>query len=460
MDSRNALAAALIGSLLLACQGPSPATYPQARGPLQPDVPQPDAEPRAPLTAAVTTWSPNDSLEALLLRAEGNNPAVRAAYQEWLAAQARVPQVMALPNPWVSLSGYLQAVETRTGPMDGRLGVTQKFPWPGKLETAGDRASALAEGVRMKVEDARLRVRRSFLRSWSERVYLAKAERITSAQVALLQHIEDVSLSLYESSKVSQADVLRAQVERLEMADRLDTLRQREQPLEAALESVLGAAMEPLEDWHDLALLDRTDLREEDGLRTALLASSPQLAALEARLAAAQESQRLADLDGMPDFSLSADWTWIGSGNPTQPDAGNDALALTLAIELPIQRGRIEGARSQALAENRQVLELRSQRQWQLLTELQSAMAAHDDALRRVALFEEQLLPKAEQTYETTLAAYQSGQAAFQDMLDAARVVLDFRLSTVRARTDAALAYADLNGLLPASQLISENTDR
>jgi outer membrane protein TolC len=214
------------------------------------------------------------------------------------------------------------------------------------------------------------------------------------------------------------------------------------------------------EAWHDLPFLDAPDLPSEGDLQKAILATSPRIAALEARLVAAREAQNLAELDAYPDFSLGIDWTWIGEGNPVQPNSGEDALAVTLAIEIPLQRGAIDGARNQAQAERRQIQELRAQLQWDLLANLQSALAAHEDALRRVDLFENQLLPKAEQTYETTLVAYQSGQAAFQDMLDAARVVLDFRLSTVRAQTDAALAFADLNGLLPATQLTSENPER
>ncbi len=445
---------------LIACQGPITPTRLPSSGATRAGIPSPDQPPAPPLEEGIATWSPEESVEGLLHRAEGSNPAVRAAFQEWQAAKSRVVQVSSLPNPWISLGGYLQSVETRTGPMDGRLGISQSFPWPGKLETAGDRAFALSEGVRMKVEDARLQARSSFLRSWSERIYLSRAERITEAQVALLEHIEDVSLSLYESAKVSQADVLRAQVERLKMADRLNTLRQREKPLESILEAAIGAPMVTCEAWHDLRLVDEFDLPKESVLREAVLAGSPRIAALEARLVGAREAQRLAEFEGYPDFSLGVDWTWIGEGNPIQPDSGDDALAISLAIEIPLQRAPIEGARHQALAERRQIQELRAQLQWNLLADLQSALAAHEDALRRVALFEEQLLPKAEQTYETTLVAYQSGQAAFQDMLDAARVVLDFRLATVRARTDSALAFADLNALLPASQLIKENTER
>ena len=455
MNTKTACAAALFGSLMVACQSPTNQHAPYAVDAQSTAVTARNEEPVAPLESQ-TSWLPSDGVAALLLRAETESPQVRAAFHQWQALHARIAQSTALPNPWVSLGGYVQSVETRTGPMDGRIGISQKFPWPGKLETAGDRMASLAEAQRMAVEDARLAVRRRFLRAWTERIYLEQAQAITTEQVSLLQQIEDVSLSLYKASRVSQADVLRAQVERLKMSDQLDSLVQREKPLTATLEATVGAPLKTSPNWQGLRFLDRTALPAESDLRALLLEASPTLIALQARLDAAAQAQELADLEDMPDFSIGVDWTWIGESNVVQPDSGDDALAISFAIEIPLQRGRIAGAREQAFAERRQVAEERQRQQWELIAELQTAIAAHQDAIRRVALFEQKLLPKAEMTYATTLAAYQSGQAAFQSLLDAARVVLDFRLSTARAAADAALAYADLNGLLPIALLANE----
>lgn len=465
MHFQKYVSTAFLCSLVVGCQSTnaSPSASYAERSGLQPRVAATgEDEPGAPFAATAQNpqWAPQDGVDALLVRAVISNPKVRQAYQAWQVALERVPQVTTLPDPWVSLTGYVQSVETRTGPMDARVGFKQNLPWPGKLDAAGDQASAMAEVQRNQVEVARLAVRRAFQRSWAERIYLRKAEEITTGQVALLQHIENVSLRLYEASQVSQADVLRTQVERLEMSDRLNTLVQRERPLLAMLESAIGAAAQKDSTWDTQEFSPLPQLASEAELASRLMLESPELQKLRARLLAAQEAQNVAELEGRPDLSVGADWTWIGSGNPTQPDAGDDALSLTLAIELPFGQGRIQGGRRQALAERRMVVAQMEARQWELLADLQQAFSAHEDALRRIQLFEESLLPLSQQTYETTLAAYQSGQVGFQEMLDAARVMLDFRLSSARASADAALAIADLNGLLPAALLLRDTLER
>lgn len=458
MNSNTVFAVALLGALAWSCQAPATNDSPYAVAaqavPVQPRSADPDS------ASARQQWTPADGIQSLLLRAETESPEVRGAFHRWQAAHARISQANALPDPWVSLGGYVQSVETANGSMDGKIGVSQKIPWPGKLETAGDRNAALAEAQRMEIENARLRVRRRFLRDWTERIYLEQAKAITAEQVELLQNVEDVSLGLYQASRASQADVLRTQVERLKMSDRLDSLKQREEPLEANLAAVLGLPMAGQASWQGLSVLDQAQLPAVENLQALLLQSSPQLLALQARLEAAAESRELAKLDSMPDFSVGADWTWIGEGNSVSPDAGDDAFSVSIAVEIPLHQGRIDGAREQAFAETRSLVELRERLRWQLLADLQGALSKHEDAQRRIILFEQELLPKAEMTYQTALTSYQSGQSGFQSMLDAARVVLDFRLSSARATADAALAFADLNGILPIVLLAAEELNQ
>lgn len=406
------------------------------------------------------TWSPQEGLPALLRRAQQQSPHVQVAFHDWQVRVEQIDQVTALPDPWLNLGAYLQSVETRSGPMDGRIGINQKFPWPGKLDAAGEKAAALAEATRWGIEEARLQVRSAFLKQWTEMAYLQQAIAITGSQVVLLEHIEDVSLRLYESSRVSQADVLRAQVERLQMEDRLATLEQKTHNLLPRLERTLGASLDPSADWSGVDVPLVPELASADTLEQRFHSRSPSMRRLVQEMDAAFAARTLADLEDRPDFAIGADWTWIGQGNVVSANAGEDAFSLSLAVELPLQRGRIDAARRQALAEQRRVSAALEETRWDLIASMGIALSDMVDADRRQVLYRDRLLPKGEETYETTLVAYQSGQSGFQDMLDAARVILDFRLAAVRAASDAHLAYAALSGLLPPAALLPESTER
>lgn len=455
MDTLPRCFAITLVAALAACQSPSHATPAdgealqgmQGRAPLPPE-----GGDFGQVTQAAT-WSPQDGLTSLLLRAQSENPRVRHAFHSWKAAIERVDQVTALPDPWVSLQGYVQSIETRSGPIDGRIGFDQRFPWPGKLDAEGEVAAANAETARWRVEELRLEVRRDFLKSWVELAYLQEAQTITAAQVVLLEHVEEVSLRLYEASKATQAEVLRAQVERLQMQERGATLAQKAASRVPRLEALLGAPSAEDALWAGVPIPEVPALANSSELKQRFATDAPALQRLDHAMRTAENRRKVAEFEDRPDLSLGADWTWIGQGSAIGPQVGEDAFSVRFGFELPLQASRVAAARREAMVRQKVVGLDREATVWELQSRLDIALSDLTDAERRLVLYRDQLLLKGEQAYEVTLSSYQSGQADFQDMLEAAQVVLDFRLSALRAKADAALAYADLTGLMPVEAL-------
>ena len=70
------------------------------------------------------------------------------------------------------------------------------------------------------------------------------------------------------------------------------------------------------------------------------------------------------------------------------------------------------------------------------------------ESSRNLALLQERLLPKAQQSLEVARAGYTAGQSTFIDLLDAQRTWLGFLLAEVEARTQRELALAELSLLI------------
>ncbi len=75
---------------------------------------------------------------------------------------------------------------------------------------------------------------------------------------------------------------------------------------------------------------------------------------------------------------------------------------------------------------------------------VQRAWSSLDTALRLEALYRTSLAAKANQAYEAALAGYLVGRTGFNDVTDAQRMLLMFRLDEAEARRDAIKARADL----------------
>jgi len=84
-------------------------------------------------------------LDTYLVEAGENNPEVRAAFSQYMAAMERVPQVGSLPDPELTLGVFLRPMERLMGNQRADISVMQMFPWFGMLRTQKDEASLMAQ---------------------------------------------------------------------------------------------------------------------------------------------------------------------------------------------------------------------------------------------------------------------------------------------------------------------------
>jgi len=385
-------------------------------------------------------------LAELWAAAQRANPGLRAAFQAWRAELEGVTVAGSLPDPQLSLAGYLSSVETRVGPMQGRIGLSQSFPWFGSLDARGARAFAAAEAAREDFEAARTLLRRELADGWFELRYLGQAVEITRGHLELLRHLESVSLSRYETGRGDHADVIRTQVELGVVGDRLATLRDLKQPAVERLNAALGRPVGSPLDWPAAAPLAAPEL--PSGLADGLDASSPERRALAARAEAARQGAVLAEKEYWPGFRVGADWTWIGdAAAPNTPGSGDDAVALVFGIDLPLRRGRLDAGLARARAREAEVEARRTDLRQRRGAGLEMALYRHRDAERRVTLYREGLIAKSEQSFQSTLTAYQAAAMPFDSVVDAARLLLEFQLELARAETDRLQAAAEAERL-------------
>lgn len=392
----------------------------------------------------------SSSLDELIARAQAHHPLVAAAQRRWEAARERVPQATALPEPKLALTAWAAPLETRAGPTLARLMFTQALPWPGRLDAAGRQLRELALAEAEGVRSALLRIEADARMEWTELIHLAHAEQITEGHLELLRGIEAATRARYAAGGAAYAELIRLQVEIGRMDDRLSALgQQRPARLSRLAEALDGFAPEIAwteQDW-PFGELPETVLLQEVSRRR-----SPDAQRARARARAAAQSHERAKLAAKPDFTLGAEYTFIGAdGVSGYSSRGDDALAVTLGMDIAVRRDAYAAEARQALAEGGAARE----EERAVLLRLDSDLALQDfrlrDAERRVAFYEEALLPKAEEAIGAALSAYQAGTTGFQELLDATRVLLEFRLSLVRAYADRSLAWAELSRLASLS---------
>ena len=82
-----------------------------------------------------------------------------------------------------------------------------------------------------------------------------------------------------------------------------------------------------------------------------------------------------------------------------------------------------------------------------ILAKLAQAYYEYNDSIKRIGLYRETLIPKAEVQVRSSEAEYRGGNADFNALLDAQRTLTDYSLSYQRALADNRQKLAELEML-------------
>lgn len=406
------------------------------------------------------TLDKDASADTYVRYALANSPRLEVAMQRWRASAARVETEGVLPDPSVDAGVFLEEIETRTGPQEARFGFTQRVPWLGVLENRKDRASIEARAAWREVEAARLEVTEAVVAALHELAYLDASIRIASDNLRLLESFEGVARARYRVGAGTHPSLIRVQVELGKMEDRLAELRTMRptyvSELNAALNRPSGAAVPTLP-----ALPGR--VVETGGEQLALRSreTNPSLLAMDERVEAARAGERVAKAEGMPDFAVGLDYIVTDEAvTPGLSGSGNDPILLRFGITLPISREKYDALEREAAALRLAAAGERTALANTIASQVRRAHFEHTDAHRRVALYETTLIPKAEESLESSLSAFRAGEASFLELLDTERTLLEFALALERARADRGSSLARLERLVGTDlqARLTENT--
>jgi len=378
-----------------------------------------------------------------------NNSALEAAFNRWKAALERVPQVRALPDPRFTYRYYIREVETRVGAQRQSFGIAQTLPWLGKLELRGDVAAEAANAERQRYEAEKRRLFYQVRDAYCEYYYLGKALHIVRQNIRLLQQIERVARTRYKAGAASHPDVIRLQVELGKLDDRSRTLADLRGPMVARLNAALNRPAEAPLPW-PTAIPDQQVSVTDAELLVWLAESNPELKALDHEIAQSRSRIALAGKDYFPDVTVGVDYIdtagAVGAMRPS--DSGKDPVIAMVSINLPLWWDKIAAGVREARFRHLVAVHRKQAKTNALSAALKLAAYRFRDAERKINLYRDTLLPKANQSLKATETAFRAGKATFTDLIDSQRILLEFELAFQRALADKAQRLAELEMLV------------
>ncbi len=365
-----------------------------------------------------------------------NNPQLEAAFNRWKAALEMITQARTLPDPRFNYGYFIQEVETRVGPQEQRVGLSQMFPWFGKLKLRGEAALKGANAAQQQYEAARLKLFDEVKQAYYELYYLGRAISVTEANVELLRQFEEIARSKYESGSALHGDVIKAQVELDKTRDRLRTLNDLKHPTAARLNAALNRPAEaPLAFPTNIA--PATLSTESAQLLQQLQAANPELKRIDFLAQKDKADIALAKKEFYPDVTLGVDYIQTGDARMSGvADSGKDAVVAGFSVNIPIWWGKYRAGVREAESRYAATQQERQDRANGLSTDLQLALFKYQDAERKIALYHDALIPKADENVKVIQRSFESGKSDFLSLIDAERNLLEFQLTYERAVAD------------------------
>jgi outer membrane protein TolC len=435
-----------IRALLLFCLALLPSGAPSSaesdRSPAVTDGPE-------PLHAARDFHLPDLQLAELIEGLLDGNPEIRAAEEVSFSRLERVEQERSLPDPQLAYRLFLSTPETRVGPREQGVEISQGLPWFGKRELQAKRAGHLAAGVAWRTRDLERALVAGLKRAYFEAAYLQEALAINADETALLRRFEQIALTRYSTGQGIQQSVIKVQTDISRLADQETALRERLDATRRRIAVLVGRpendlVLRPITLRLPQVRFDRTELERE------ALEQNPGVYATRQQIEADKTWIRRRQRDSYPDFSLGLGYVDVGRREDTAgilnppEDNGKDVWALTVKLNIPLHRGRIRAGVAEAehgLQSSRQALK---NTQDGLRYGVQESLLRLESFDERARLYRDLLVPQAEESLASAEAAYTTNRQGFLDLLDAERVLFEVRLTYHRLLSDYWISLADL----------------
>ena len=448
-----------------------------------------------------STVHAQDSLSVYLELAGKNNPGVKAAFSQYLAALEKVPQVGSLPDPQGSLDFFLKPMELLNGNQVGSVSVMQMFPWFGTLKLAKDEASLMAKAQFSLFQESKAGLFYNVKTSWYQLAKYKRGILLINQNIALLESIEKLALVKFQSPAGSSsgsssgsgmqgtpsatansggmvgmnsqpaasvqtqsgmsggssgvmgskstglADVLQVRMEILDQKNQLSLLKDQLKTEEANFNSLLNRDQNLEIDIPDSLKMETLSVSALV-VADSIMSNNPMLAMLDAE---GQSYSAMADKArkmGLPMVGVGVNYMVIQkqAGNMSMMNGGDMVMPM-LNFTIPIYRKKYTAMQKEANYLQESTTLKSDEMKNMLLLEYRQLVQNYSDAERRVELYKEQS-DLANRTANLLLAGFTSTGTDFEEILRIQYKVLEYGLKHIEAVADYNTAVAKAEKLM------------
>jgi len=399
---------------------------------------------------AAVSFAQTETLQDLINTAIEVSPKIKMLEMKKLAASNRIEQNSNLPDPMLTLGLANLPVNSFSftqEPMTGKIvGLSQAFPFPGKLSDQADVNKKDVDIVEQEILDAKNEIRKNVIKNYDELLYSRKAIDIANSSKDLLINIAEVVRTKYSVSTASQQNLLKVELEITNISEKIEDLKSKESSQLSTLNALLLRQEDSQIETPDFPEIGYKSFTV-DGLVDSAVIYRPFLAGIKEAKQKEVLKKSLVEYDYYPNFNLALQYSFRDKIERTNTPL-DDFFSVMLGISLPLNYG---GKVSSKVEETESMQKLYAEQYDMSLQILRSSFGSSIAKLKslkeRIKLVSEGSLIQANENLKTTLTSYQVGQVDFLNVIDAENSLLKIENDLYRLKTDYLNEIAELEFL-------------
>ncbi len=358
-----------------------------------------------------------------------NNPEVRSGIENISASKGRFWSGISLPQPEVGMSyEYAPVNSSLSNYSEKTLAVSQSFEFPSNYFLKGSKYNKEEEIAVYKLN----LTERSVINQVKTSYYkvLAKQYQVKSAEENLI-----ISEDFFKKAEIRQnvgegtnLERLTAKVQYTEARNNLEVAKNELTTAFAELNYSLGYGKQSYDSNFDLTdtlvFVDHKISIEQ--IYKSLEETNPQIKIAELNYGIASVEKGLAWSSLLPNINL----TYFKQSR----DGNNGFYGASFGISVPLwfmfdQRGKIqEAVANQSISGSE--LQLTKN---EIVLKIKSAFTDHENNLKQVKLYVNDILPQAEEIYRTAIKSYDAGELTYLEYLQAKQTLISSRNNYINA---------------------------
>lgn len=414
------------------------------------------------------------SLNQAIKLAQQNDPWLQGSRLKQQAVEHRSVAAATLPNPSVSVSMMNLPTDTLNVNQEAmtqfKLGVSQMFPRGDSLAIAQSQLQTDATKFPLLRENRKAKVKQTVTELWLDAYLAQQTISLIERDQALFEQMAEVAEASYANAigETRQQDVIRAQLELIQLEDRLTVQKQKQE-----------VALARLNEWllvHDVALDKPFDFDSKFsafGVTDALpnlkpkgemnwssysrndvansLLTHPAVEAVSVKQQVSKKSIELAKQQYKSQWGVNASY---GYRADTPMDTSRaDLFSVGVTFDLPLfTSNKQDQLVAASTAEFEAVKTEKLLLVKQMLVAIEKELRQLNRLAQRQTLYQEKLLKQTHDQAEASLTAYTNDDGDFAEVVRARIAELNTRIAALNIEVDVMKTTARLNYFLTQSE--------